>query len=311
MELKMKLENPVIFSTPPYHYLLKSICRLGNFETGEIERKTFPDGELYHRIIPPLADRDVVLIGGTVSDTDTLEIYDLGCAMVKYGAKTLTIVIPYYGYSTMERAVKEGEVVTAKTRARLFSFIPQSQKGNRIILLDLHSEGIPHYFEGCVRTIHLYAKDIILEGIRELAGNAPFVLASTDAGRAKWVESLANELGVKPSFVFKKRVNGKDTKILEVNAHVRDFQVIIYDDMIRTGSSLINAARAYLEAGALKVSAIVTHGIFPQDSLKKIEESGLFEKIICTDSHPKAVSLENNFLKVKSISSLMYKYLIS
>ncbi len=307
----MKLEDPIIFSTQSYEYLMKAISDIGNFEEGKIERKIFPDGELYHRIIPSLVDRDVVLIGGTVSDSDTLEIYDLGCAMVKYGAKTLTIIMPYYGYSTMERAIKSGEVVTAKTRARLFSFIPQSQKGNRIILLDLHSEGIPHYFEGSVRTVHLYAKDIILEGIKELAGIEPFVLASTDAGRAKWVESLANELGVKPSFVFKKRISGNDTKVLEVNAHVNGFQVIIYDDMIRTGSSLINAARAYLDAGALKVSAIVTHGIFPQDSLKKIEESKLFEKILCTDSHPNALKSENNFLRVKSIASLMYEYLIS
>jgi ribose-phosphate pyrophosphokinase len=306
----MKLKHPLFFSTQSYTYMLDDISRQGSFSAGIIERKLFPDGENYLRIREDVEDRDIILIGGTISDNDTLEIYDLACAMVKYGAKTLTLVMPYYGYSTMERAVKTGEVVTAKTRARLFSGIPQACGGNRVILLDLHAEGIPHYFEGPIQTVHLYAKSLITEAILQLAGNSPFVLASTDAGRAKWVESLANDVGVKPSFVFKRRISGEETQVAAVSAYVEKQHVIIYDDMIRTGSSLKNAAMAYLDAGAVKVSAITTHGIFPAAALKNLQESGLFQKIICTDSHPRALKLQNDFLEVKSIAKLMYSYLI-
>src|SRR5690606_30644397 len=122
---------------------------------------------------------EVVLIGGTISDYDTLEIFDLACALVKYGTKNLTIIIPYYGYSTMERAVKSGEVVKAKTRARLFSIIPDASVSNKIVLIDLHSEGIPHYFEGTLRPVHLYAKEVILEAVGELGKESDFVLACT------------------------------------------------------------------------------------------------------------------------------------
>lgn len=305
----MKLENPLIFSTSSYDYLKESLCKISDFEKGRIEQKRFPDGELYQRILSEVIDRDVVLIGGTVSDSDTLEVYDLACAMVKYGAKTLTLIVPYFGYSTMERAVKEGEVVTAKTRARLFSAIPQSSEGNRIILIDLHSEGIPHYFEGSIRSVHLYAKKIIIEAVQEAAGADDFVLASTDAGRAKWVESLANDLNVKPSFVYKKRISGEETKVSAVSAYVENKHVIIYDDMIRTGSSLINAAQAYLDCGASKISAVTTHGIFPGESLKKIHSTGLFQKIICTDTHPNVKSLKNDFIVVKSIDRILFEYI--
>jgi len=310
----MILREPIIFSVSTYSYLKESICKHGNLEIGTIEKKVFPDGEVYHRIKSDISDKDVILIGGSCSDSDTLETFDLACAMVKYGARSLTIVMPYYGYSTMERSAIDGEVVTAKTRARLFSAIPLSPRGNRIILFDLHSDGITYYFEGAIRPFHLYARPIILNAIKEITDGKDFVLASTDAGRAKWVQSMANELGVRPSFVFKKRIDGSRTEVTAVNAQVENKHVVIYDDMIRTGSSLINAARAYLDSGAIKVSAIATHGLFPDDSLEKLKNTNLFEKIICTDSHPRAVLLEKDFkgfLEIKSISEIIYNYLIT
>src|SRR5204862_2695515 len=135
--------------------LRQAIIACKGFEPGDIERDSFPDGETYNRITSGVKGRDVILVGGTISDTDTMEVYDLGCALVKYGAQSLTLVVPFYGYSTMERAVKGGEVVKAKTRARLLSNIPSAREGNRVFMVDLHSEGIPHYFEGNITTEHL------------------------------------------------------------------------------------------------------------------------------------------------------------
>lgn len=300
----MKPHTKLLFSSSSYDYLVKEVVRYGNYEMGEIERKNFPDGERYQRILNPVNGRDVVLIGGTINDREVLEIFDLACAMIHYGANTLTLVVPFYGYSTMERAIMTGEVVTAKNRARLFSSIPVAANGNRIAMIDLHSEGIPHYFEGSIHAVHLYAKPIILSTIHEIAGDN-FVLACTDAGRAKWVESLANDLGVNAAFVFKRRLSGSETEVTAVSAQVEDQHVIIYDDMIRTGGSLINAAKAYRNAGAEKVSAIATHGLFPGDALEKLEKSGHFQQIVVTDTHPRAMELSGDFLKIKSIAGLI------
>ena len=294
----------ILFSTDKYSYLKERIHSIFNFGDGQVERKKFPDGERYLRIISDVEDKDVALIGGTISDEDTLELYDLAIALVKYGALSLTIVIPYFGYSTMERAVIYGEGVTAKNRAMLISSIPRTNLGNQVVLIDLHSEGIPFYFEEGIRTVHLYCKSIIMQVALEMGGNN-FVLASTDAGRAKWVESLANEMKVNAAFVFKRRISLEKTEVTSITADVKNKNVIIYDDILRTGGSLINAAKAYKAAGAKEISVIVTHGLFVKDAFKKIRTCGLFKKIVCTDTHPNALKFESNFLTVKSIAKLV------
>lgn len=299
----------LVFSTEKYTYLKDNVLSISSqFENGNLEVRVFPDGERYQRILSDIDGREVVIIGGTISDTDTLELFDLAFGAIKYGAASLTLVIPYFGYSTMERAVKSGEIVTAKVRATLFSSLPRTALGNKVILMDLHTEGIPHYFERDIRPIHLYCKKVIVEAAKEVGGDN-FVLASTDAGRAKWVESLANELHVNAAFVFKRRVSGEVTQVTSISADVKNKDVIIYDDMIRTGGSLVNAAKAYKQAGANDISVITTHGLFI-NGLEKLQSSGIIKSIISTDTHPNALKLTGDFLKIKSIAPLLTELLL-
>lgn len=294
----------ILFSTTRYAYLKQLMLQHGTFDDGIVEVKHFPDGERYQRITCDVNGHRVVLVGGTTSDSDTLELYDLAYALQKYGASSLVIVIPYFGYSTMERAAHTGEVVTAKTRAHLLSSIPRTGSSLKVMLVDLHSEGIPHYFEAGIRPIHLYCKPLIVEAARKLGGSN-FVLASTDAGRAKWVESLANDLGVDAAFVIKRRVSGSETVVTSINADVTNKRVVLYDDMIRSGSSLIGAARAYTNAGARDIVAIATHGLFTNNALEAIERDGTIRHILCTDTHPNALALRSDILTVLSVSELI------
>ncbi|TVP48904.1 MAG: ribose-phosphate pyrophosphokinase [Mongoliibacter sp.] len=300
----MTHNKKIIFNIPEYQYLQDEIIQLGDYEKGEIEVRLFPDGERYQRILTPVNGKDVVLIGGTISDSDTLEIYDLAYALIKYGARSIQLIFPYFGYSTMERAVKDGEVVTAKSRAVMFSSLPRTSLGNYFIFFDLHSEGIPHYFEGQALIHHVYCKPIIIEAARNLADEG-FVMACTDAGRAKWVESLANEMGVNAAFVFKRRVSGDKTEVTSISADVAGKDVVIYDDMVRTGGSLISAAKAYKNAGAKDIYTITTHGLFTNDALKKIEDSGVIKKVVATNTHPNSIKLNSDFLQIKSIAPLI------
>ena len=300
--------TPLVFSTHVYDYLGEAIARAGGWELGRVHREQFPDGEHYCRIETDPADRDVILVGGTVDDHATLALYDLACGLVTEGAYRVRLVIPYFGYSTMERATRTGEIVTAKTRARLFSSIPQASRGTQVFLLDLHVASIAHYFEGGIRPVHVYAKDLVTSAARRLGGDS-FVLACTDAGRAKWVESLANDLGVEAAFVYKRRTSGSETHVTGVSAQVAGKRVVIYDDMIRTGGSLVNAAQAYRDAGAIAIDAIATHGLFPGDSLARIEATGLFGQVATTDSHPRARALASEFLQVASTAELLAEHL--
>ena len=300
---------PIVFSTQAYDYLGHDVAARTGWEVGVVARKVFPDGEHYLRIDTDPTDRDVMLIGGTIDAASTLELYDLACALVAGGAYRLSLVMPFFGYSTMERSVRFGEVVTAKTRARLLSSIPMASRGTQVFMLDLHVEAIAHYFEGGIRPVHIYGKSLVTAAARRLGGG-DFVLACTDAGRAKWVESLANDLNVAAAFVYKRR-HDEQTEVTGVSAQVAGKRVVIYDDMIRTGGSLINAAQAYRDAGAASIDAIATHGLFPGDSLARIEASGLLGRIVVTDSHPHAVALQGRFLEVESTAALLSEHLIS
>ncbi len=277
----------LLFAIRSYEYLLPSFQAAGEFEVGRIERKTFPDGERYLRLLDSPWARDVVLLGGTPTDLDWLELYDLACAVAHAGARSLSIVMPYFGYATMERAVRPGEVVTAKSRARLISAVPGCEGGTRVFLFDLHTDGIEFYFGDTVTTRHLYGAPLVTQAVKDAMAGVAFVLGATDAGRAKWVQSLARDLGVEPAFVYKKRDSGTGAlSVTGVNADVRGREVMIYDDMIRTGSSLVQAARAYMDAGASKVHAIASHLVLPEASLDAILASGAIATVRGTDSHP-------------------------
>ncbi|CAN5804022.1 ribose-phosphate pyrophosphokinase [soil metagenome] len=304
---------PVVFSVESYAYLATAIAQIGGWELGAVKRETFPDGEHYLRIDTDPTDRDVILVGGTPDDASTLELYDLASGLVTGGAYRLRMVVPYFGYSTMERAVRPGEIVKAKSRARLLSSLPLASRGTQVFMLDLHVDAIAHYFEGGIRPVHVYGKPLVMAAARRLGGDN-FVLASTDAGRAKWVESLANDLGVEAAFVYKRRVSGSSTQVTGVSAQVAGKRVVIYDDMIRTGGSLLQAAAVYRDAGATGVDAIATHGILPGTSLAKIQASGLLGRIVVTDSHPHAMALladHANFLEVDSTANLLTEHLTS
>jgi len=296
----------LLFATKTYQYLAQGFVAAGGFELGEVEQRVFPDGEIYRRVVHDPWARHVVLLGGTPADLDWLEVYDLGCAISRAGARSLSIVMPYFGYSTMERAVHTGEVVTAKTRARLISAIPPCEGGTRTFLFDLHTDGVEFYFGDTHVTHHIYGSPIITDLVRRLAGEQPFILGATDAGRAKWVESLARKLSCAPAFVYKRRdpTSGSLT-VTGINADVRDKMVIIYDDMIRTGSSLLQAAEAYRDAGAASVHAVASHLILPDDALDRLLGSGLIDSVNGTDSHPASTQVANRGGIVSGVAELL------
>lgn len=287
------MSRRLLFSIPAYAYLEPAILACGDFEQGQLARRYFPDGERYLRILSDLWGKDVVLLGGTPTDADWLEVFDLASGIARGGARSLAIVMPYFGYQTMERAVLPGEVVVAKARARLLSAIPCPEGGTRFFLFDLHTDGIEFYLDDRVMTRHIYGAAVITQKIREhMAGRTDFVLGACDAGRAKWVQSLARDLHVEPAFVYKRRdPDSGGMAVTGINADVRGREVVVYDDMIRTGSSLEQAARSYLAAGATKVHAIASHLVLPGDAYEKLQQSGVFASIMGTDSHPSSQKL--------------------
>src|SRR4051812_11585880 len=94
----------MIFATHSYDYLARELAAATGVERGAIDRDDFPDGEHYLRVTSDVTDRNTILVGGTITDAATLELYDLACALVENGAATLQVVVPWFGYATMDRA---------------------------------------------------------------------------------------------------------------------------------------------------------------------------------------------------------------
>ncbi len=226
------------------------------------------------------------------------------------------------------------EAVKAAYRARLISSIPRCPMGNRVVMCDLHSEGVPYYFGADVRTTHLYCiKNIIMEMVADVLGGR---ICTTDAGRGKWAESLVKDInkvlmakGIQPAqlwqaaFALKDRKSGSETELLGVLGDVAGLDIDLFDDMIRRGSTAIDAGKGYRngtggkpDSACKKIRFVASHGVLPGNALERLQKAVdakgelLFSEVIVTDSHPNAVKLAGDFLTVKPIAHMLVAHVI-
>jgi len=295
-----------LLSSNNYEYLKHNFLKLNSdFEDIKIATEQFPDGEHYWRIenCEQIKGKPAVYICGTVNDEAIFELYNVASTLVREQCTSLHLVLPYFGYSTMERAIKDGEIVTAKNIACLLSSIPLSPQGNFIYMMDLHSLGTQYYFEKSLHPIHLTSWNVIKQMIADCGND--LVLASADMGRAKWIEKMGNQLGIQTAYIMKKRISGSETVVESLNADVQGKNVIIFDDMIRSGSSIIKAAEAYKRAGANDIYVVVVHGIFVNGAIEKMQSCGYIKRVLCTNSHINSLKYQSDFVKVYDVSSTL------
>ena len=245
----------MIYSTEDSAYFAKLIAGQLGMEMSKIIRSSFGDGELYHRLdvknSSELFGQTVIFVGSTHTDKAFDELEKIGQTLAEAGTSRRIFVIPFFGYSTMERAVMPGEMVSAKINARRLSNIAGTDRGNVFLLLDLHVSGILHYFEGNCLRYELFSEKILSQAISELK-LINFVFGTADLGKTRWCEILADKFKTDLVFIRKSRQFAK-TKILNVIGEVNGKTIIIYDDMTRSGGTLIHAAQAYLKNGAKEV----------------------------------------------------------
>ena len=156
---------------------------------------------------------------------------------------------------------------------------------------------------------HLSAMDVVCDLIRSLQLTDPMI-ASTDAGRAKQVAKIANALGFEAAFVYKRRVQDA-LAVTGVNADVSGRPVVIYDDMVRTGGSLVQAAEAYLAQGAAEVHAVTTHLVLARDAASTLVDSGPLASLSGTNTHPRSQLLSDAGGRVATVAPVLADALLS
>ncbi|MCL2789233.1 MAG: ribose-phosphate diphosphokinase [Desulfobulbus sp.] len=260
--------------------------------------KRFADGELYHAFPRDIAGCDLVIIANTEDDAAHQELIDLIAGARYWNALSVNVVIPYLGYSTMERARPDsGEIPKGITRTRqIFRARP-----DYVAFLDLHSESVMHAHTGEVRTRHLWTERVAAEKIRQM-GFANIVLVSPDYGFSKRVARLAGLLDCPHTAANKDRYDIDQTIVGQLSGAVRGRNAIICDDMIRTGGSMLQTVDRCYQAGAVSVMVMATHLVLAGNARERFIEKGI-DCIIGADTYPNRTS--DDLLQVYSVAPVI------
>jgi len=264
----------------------------------EMIQRQFADGELYHAFPADVSGRDVVLIAATPDDGAHQELIDLIAGCRYWNASSVNVVIPYLGYSTMERAKPEsGEIPKGITRTRqIFRTRP-----DYVAFIDLHSEAVLHAHSGEIRTRHIWTEQLAADKIKQLHIDEP-VLVSPDYGFSKRVARLAGLLNCPHTAANKDRYDIDHTIVGQLSSAVKGRTAIICDDMIRTGGSMLQTVERCYEAGAVDVLVMATHLVLAGDARNRFTKAGI-SCIIGTDTYPGRRS--DDLLEVYSVAPLI------
>ncbi len=264
----------------------------------EMISERFADDERYHAFPDDIAGKKLVIIGATHSDASHQELLDLIQGGRYWHASSVNVVIPYLGYSTMERAKpNSNEIPKGITRTRqIFRARP-----DYVAFVDLHSEAVLHAHAGEIRTRHIWTDTLVAREIGR-CGIKDYVLVSPDYGFSKRVARFASLLDCPHTAADKDRYDTDKTIVSQVSSVVKGKTAIICDDMIRTGGSISQTAERCLEAGAIDVAVMATHLVMAGKARERFAKSSI-SRIIGSDSYPGRQSDE--LLHVYSLASLL------
>ncbi len=258
----------------------------------------FPDGEIRVRALENVRGSDVFVVQPTYAPADNLmELLIMIDALRRASAHTICAVIPFFGYARQDRKTRSREPISAKLVANLITVAGAS----RVIALDLHAGQIQGFFD--IPTDNLTAMLILAGYFKNKNFETPPVIVAPDVGSVHRATEFAKEIPHSTQAIFVKRRLSPDE--VETNRLIGDVEgktVILVDDAIHTGGTMVSAAKEVMKRGAKEVYACATHGIFAGNSLEKIENSPIKELVI-TDTIPHKDLPQN--VKVLSVASLV------
>ncbi|WP_127583172.1 ribose-phosphate diphosphokinase [Paenibacillus koleovorans] len=274
----MYTDNCKIFSGSSNPKLAEAICTELGVPLGKIKLSRFKSGEIYCHYEETIRNCDVFLVqtfNHPVND-HMMELLIMMDAARRASARTINLVVPYYGYSRQERKAAPREPISAKLVADLLT----TAGATRILTVDLHAPAIQGFFN--IPMDHLTATDMISDYIR--SKNIPnLVVVSPDAGRATTAENLANILNAPFAIMIKKRYAHNEATITHVIGDVEGRTPVIIEDLIDTGGTIVKVVEGLKERGAGDAYVAATHPVFTDPAIKRLDHPNIREVII-TDS---------------------------
>lgn len=291
MESKLK-----VFGLSVSRELAEATVREMGIALGEVEIKTFSDGEIYERVLESIRGDDVFVISSISGEANDsfMEIMILIDALRRASARTINVVIPYYGYGRSDRKAKAREAITAKLIASLL----EMNGVDRAVSIDFHADQIQGFFNipvDLLRAAPLLAEYFVAHDLTE-----NLVVVSPDhtgAGRARrFAEFLDAPWGVVNDHVAKTNPSSSDAIVGDVAGR----RAIIIDDIIDTGERMAITAKALHENGATDVYVVATHAVFSKRAGARLATDENVTKIIVTDTN--AITPENQSDKLDVLS---------
>lgn len=261
--------------------LARDVARELGIALGECAIDRFPDGESQIEVQCDVREHDVFVLQSLCAPVGEhlLELAMMADAIHRGGARSVTAVIPYLGYSRQDRRELGREALGARVMAELLS----AGRVNRLVCLDLHTRAV----EGCFQQPVEHATAV--PGLAKLLADVPrpAVVVSPDLGAVKRAEAVARLLDLPVAIIHKQRLSGADVAVRRIVGDVKGLYPVVVDDMISTGGTIAAAIEAAIAEGAHpEVTIAASHALFVGQAFERLGKLPI-RKAVVTDSVPR------------------------
>ncbi|MBQ0045520.1 MAG: ribose-phosphate pyrophosphokinase [Mycoplasma sp.] len=299
-----KQKRNVLFALSASKELGKRVARHLNMPLSDVEIKHFADGETMVKAVNSIRNKHVFVIQSTSKpvNENLMELLVAIDSFRRASAKSITVLLPYYGYARQDRKTIGREPITCKLVADLL----EKAGATRIAIIDLHSTQAQGFFDVPVDTCS--ASYAVLDAMVREAGTKNTVIVSPDYGSVKRARDLSLLYNLPVAILDKRRPEPNKAEISNVLGYVRGKNAIIIDDMIDTGGTLIAACKILKQKGVKRIFAGATHGLFSRDAVanfNKALKDKYIDKLYISNTLDQVYTLGIEGLKIVDISSLL------
>ena len=263
--------------------------------------RKFADGEIYIEINENIRGNSIFIVQSISSPANDNLMELLLCidALKRSSAKNITAVIPYFGYARQDRKVIPRTSISAKLVSNLIT----KAGADRVVTVDLHAGQIQGFFD--IPVDNLFSTPIFARHVKKRIKSKKIICVAPDVGGTERARALGKLLNVGLAIVDKRRPKPGQSQVMNVIGDVKNQTCVIVDDIIDSGGTIVNAAKALKQRGAKEVYVYITHGVLSGDAVKKIKNS-VIKNLVITDTIDNSQKTKNvKNIEVLPISSLM------
>ena len=259
--------------------LCKDIARNLKLKLVNTNIKRFPDNEIYVEINENIRGNSIFVVQSTSNPVNDNLMELLICidALRRSSAKNITAVIPYFGYARQDRKVVPRTAISAKLVSNLIT----DAGANRILSVDLHAGQIQGFFD--IPVDNLFATPIFARHIKKNIKTNNLICVAPDVGGVERARALSRRISVGIAIIDKRRPTPGKSEVMNIIGNVKDKICVIVDDIIDSGGTIVNAAKALKDKGAKEIYVYITHAVLSGSAVDKIKESQI-KKLIITDT---------------------------